>query len=70
MEADVKYKIIRDYKVTDAAVQDSNVFEVKSFGISRTEVKLELRNIAYSMEKFCFLMGQTAWKEVLRRKNK
>jgi len=27
VEADVKYKIIRDYKVTDASVHDSNVFE-------------------------------------------
>ena len=27
IEADVNYKIIRDYKVTDASVHDSNVFE-------------------------------------------
>ena len=27
MEADVKYKIIRNYKVTDASVHDGNVFE-------------------------------------------
>ena len=139
VEADVKYKIIRDYKVTDASVHDSNVFEeildennasrdvyadsayrsakseanlkagrfrahlqrkgckghlltswekqgnrtrartrsriehifgamtqragnliLRSIGISRAEVKLGLRNIAYNMERFCFLMRQTA----------
>lgn len=27
MEADVKYKLIRNYKVTDASVHDGNVFE-------------------------------------------
>ena len=139
VEADVNYKIIRDYKVTDASVHDSNVFEelldenntsrdvyadsayrsakseanlkegrfrahlqrkgckghpltswekqgkrtrartrsriehifgamtqragnliLRSIGISRAEVKLGLRNIAYNMERFCFLMRQTA----------
>ena len=31
-----------------------------TIGISRAEVKLGLRNIAYNMERFCFLMRQTA----------
>lgn len=139
IEVDVQHKIIRDYKVTDASVHDSNVFEelldesntsrdvyadsayrsakseanlkegrfrahlqrkgckghpltswekqgnrtrartrsriehifgamtqragnliLRSIGISRAEVKLGLRNIAYNMERFCFLMRQTA----------
>ena len=139
VEADVKYKIIRNYKVTDASVHDSNVFEelldetntsrdvyadsayrsgereanlkkgrfrahlqrkgcnghplsswekqgnrtrartrsriehvfgsmtqrarnliLRTIGINRAEVKLGLRNIAYNMERFCFLMRQTA----------
>ena len=139
IEVDVQHKIIRDYKVTDASVHDSNVFEelldesntsrdvyadsayrsakseanlkegrfrahlqrkgckghpltswekqgnrtrartrsriehifgamtqragnliLRSIGISRAEVKLGLRNIAYNMERFCFLIRQTA----------
>ena len=139
VEADVKYKIIRNYKVTDASVHDSNVFEelldgnntsrdvyadsayrsmereanlkkgrfrahlqrkgcnghpltswekqgtrtrakirsriehvfgsmtqrarnliLRTIGINRAEVKLGLRNIAYNMERFCFLIRQTA----------
>ena len=139
VEADVKYKIIRNYKVTDASVHDGNVFEelldenntsrdvyadsayrsgkreadlkkgrfrahlqrkgcnghpltswekqgnrtrartrsriehvfgsmtqrarsliLRTIGINRAEVKLGLRNIAYNMERFCFLMRQTA----------
>lgn len=139
VEADVKYKIIRDYKVTDASVHDSNVFEdildenntsrdvyadsayrsaehetelkeknfrphlqrkgcrgraltswekqgnrtrskirsrvehifgamrqragdviLRTIGIGAAEVKLGLRNIAYNMDRFCFLMRQTA----------
>lgn len=33
---------------------------LRTVGISRAEVKLGLRNIAYNMERFCFLMRQTA----------
>lgn len=139
MEVDVKYKIIRAYKITDASVHDGNVFEdildnsntrrdvyadsayplaeremnlkenkfrvhlqrkecnghplaswekqgnrtrdkvrsriehvfgameqrakdviLRTVGIKKAEVKLGLRNIAYNMERFCFLMRQTA----------
>ena len=139
IEVDVQHKIIRDYKITDAAVHDSKVFEdildekntsrdvyadsayrsaeheadlkqrkfrphlqrkgckghqltsrekrgnltrarirsriehvfgaihqragdviLRTIGISMAEVKLGLRNIAYNMERFCFLMRQTA----------
>lgn len=31
VEADVKYKIIRNYKVTDASVHDGNVFEERLY---------------------------------------
>ena len=137
VEADVKYKIIRACKITDASVHDGNVFEdildnsntwrdvyadsayrsaeremnlkenkfrahlqrkgynghpltswkkqgnrtrakvrsriehvsmeqrakdviLRTVGIKKAEVKLGLRNIAYHMERFCFLMRQTA----------
>lgn len=139
VEADVKFKIIRDYKITDASVHDSNVFEdildgsntsrdvyadsayrsaksesalkeknfrphlqrkgcreraltswekqgnrtrskvrsrvehifgamrqragdviLRTIGVGAAEVKLGLRNIAYNMDRFCFLMRQTA----------
>ena len=139
VEADVKYKIIRDYRITDASVYDGNVFEelldedntsrdiyadstyrsaeheadlkkrhfrphlqrkgcrgrsltswekqgnrtrsrvrsriehifgamrqragdiiLRTIGIKAAEVKLGLRNIAYNMERFCFLKRQTA----------
>ena len=33
---------------------------LRTIGINRAEVKLGLRNIAYNMERFCFLMRQTA----------
>ena len=139
IEVDVQHKIIRDYKITDASVHESNVFEdildetntsrdvyadsayrsaeheanlkekkfrphlqrkgckghqltswkkqgprtrscvrsriehvfgvihqragdviLRTIGISMTEVKLELRNIAYNMDRFCTLMLQNA----------
>ena len=139
VEVDVKYKIIRAYKITDTSVHDGNVFEdildnsntrrdvyadsayrsteremnlkenkfraqlqrngcnghpltswekqgnrtrakvrsriehvfgamkqrakdviLRTVGIKKAEVKLGLHNIAYNMERFCFLMRQTA----------
>ena len=48
IEVDVQLKIIRDYRITDAAVHNM------------TEVKLGLRSIAYNMDKFCTLMLQNA----------
>ncbi len=43
-----------------AMTQRAGDLILRSIGISRAEVKLGLRNIAYNMERFCFLMRQTA----------
>ena len=51
-----------------AMTQRAGNLILRSIGISRAEVKLGLRNLAYNMEKFCFLMRQTAYKEVFPKK--
>ena len=43
-----------------AMTQRAGNLILRSIGISRAEVKLGLRNIAYNMERFCFLRRQTA----------
>ena len=43
-----------------AVTQRAGNLILRPIGISRAEVKPGLRNIAYNMERFCFLMRQTA----------
>ncbi|MGN0869840.1 MAG: transposase [Victivallales bacterium] len=46
--------------VFGAMKQRARYLILRTIGINRAEVKLGLCNIAYNMERFCFLMRQTA----------